>query len=458
MKHVTFRRSIGLFSCLAGALAMMGAAPHSNQAREKKDLQAKLARLAPVELTADVSRLSSGDRQALSRLIEASKYMDPIFLRQVWNGNVDLEKKLEADKSPLGRLRLEWFVRNAGPWSRLDRDEPFIDGVPKEKPSRAGFYPEDLTKAEFESWLKTLSEDQRQAAIGFFTVIDRKDGKLVAIPYSEVYKAWLDPSAKLLKEAADLTTNASLAKFLRSRADAFSSNNYYASDVDWMDIDAPVDPTIGPYEVYEDGIFNYKAAFEAFINVRDDAETSKLGRYSGYLQDIENNLPEDDKYKSPKLGASAPIRVVNEVFAAGDARRGIATAAYNLPNDEKVNKEKGSKRVLLKNVQEAKFEKVLMPIAHVVLPPSAVSQVAFDPFFTHILMHELMHGLGPHNLTVDGKETPVRMQLKDVYSAIEEAKADITGLYAMQYLIDKGELPKSLEKSMYTTYLASMFR
>ena len=234
-------------------------------------------------------------------------------------------KKLEGDKSPLGRLRLEWFVRNAGPWSRLDKDEPFIEGVPKEKPNKAGFYPEDLGKEEFETWLKTLSEPQRNAAIGFFTVIERKDGKLEAVPYSEVYRAWLEPAAKLLKEAADLTTNGSLAAFLKARADAFLSNDYYASDVSWMDIDASIDPTIGPYEVYEDGIYNYKAAFESFVNVRDDIESSKLAKYSAFLQDIENHLPMDDKYKNPKLGTTAPIRVVNEVFTAGDARRGIAT-------------------------------------------------------------------------------------------------------------------------------------
>jgi hypothetical protein len=225
-----------------------------------------------------------------------------------------------------------------------------------------------------------------------------------------------------------------------------------------MELDATIEPTIGPYEVYEDEWFNYKAAFEAFITIKDPAESQKLAKFAGSLQDIENNLPIDPKYRNPKLGALAPIAVVNTVFSAGDANRGVQTAAFNLPNDERVIREKGSKRVMLKNNQEAKFAKVLVPISKVALAGADQSHVAFDAFFTHILMHELMHGLGPHDITVNGRKTTVRQELKETYSAIEEAKADISGLWALQYLIDKGELDKSLQQTMYTTFLASAFR
>jgi hypothetical protein len=255
-----------------------------------------------------------------------------------------------------------------------------------------------------------------------------------------------------------LTTQPTLKAFLTARADAFISNDYYASDVAWMELDASVEPTIGPYEVYEDEWFNFKAGFEAFITVRDDAETKKLESFSGRLQALEDALPIDPKYRNASLGALAPIRVVNVVMASGDANRGVQTAAFNLPNDERVVKEKGSKRVMLKNMQDAKFNVVLVPIGKVALSPADQKNVSFDAFFTHILMHELMHGLGPHNISVGGRTTTVRQELKETYSAIEEAKADVSGLWALKQLADAGHIDAAIAKTMYTTFLASAFR
>src|ERR1041385_226985 len=423
------------------------------------DLARKIARFAPTTLTADTSKLAAKDRQALDKIIAAPKLLDPLFLRQVWSGNDALEKKLQADQSAAGRQRLDYFYINDGPWPPLDNNEPFIDGVPREKPLNANYYPDDMSKDEFNSWVQTLSDADKQEATGFFWLIRRgPDRKLTIIPYSEAYKEYLAPAAALLREAATLTTNATLKNFLNKRADAFASDDYYESDVAWMDLDSPIDVTFGPYETYEDEMFSYKAAFESYVTLRDDAETAKLARFSGHLQELENNLPIDPKYRNPKLGAASPIRVVNEVFASGEGNSGVQTAAFNLPNDERVVKEKGSKRVMLKNVQDAKFNKTLIPISKVVLDPVEQSALAFDSFFTHILCHELMHGLGPHNITVDGQETTVRKQLKELYSAIEEAKADMTGLWALQYMIDHGIIDKSMERTLYTTYLASMFR
>ena len=225
-----------------------------------------------------------------------------------------------------------------------------------------------------------------------------------------------------------------------------------------MELTSAIEPTIGPYEVYEDEWFNYKAAFEAFITVKDPGESAQLQRFAGALQDIENNLPIEPRYRNPRLGAMAPIAVVNTVFSAGDANRGVQTAAFNLPNDERVIREKGSKRVMLKNNQQAKFDKVLVPISRIALGAGDQPQVAFDAFFTHILMHELMHGLGPHDISVAGRATTVRQELKETYSAIEEAKADISGLFALQFLVDQGKLDKKFEETMYTTFLASAFR
>jgi hypothetical protein len=422
-------------------------------------LEAKIKRFAPTEVTANTASLSEGDRKALNKIIEAAKYMDPIFLRQVWSGNVAMEKKLEADHSSEGWLRLHYFRINAGPWSRLDENKPFIPGAPPLKPAEAGYYPDGLTRDDFNSWLKTLPEAEKEKATGFFYVIRRgSDGKLKNVPYSAEYKQFLTPAARLLSEAANLTSNQTLKQFLIKRAQAFASDEYYASDVAWMDLDSPIDVTIGPYETYEDELFGYKAAYEAFVTLRDEAESAKLTRFSTYLQDIENHLPMDPKYRNPKLGAAAPIRVVDEVFAAGDGNRGVQTAAFNLPNDDRVVKEKGTKRVMLKNVQEAKFQQTLIPISNVVLAPEDRKDLSFEAFFTHILAHELMHGLGPHNISVGGRDTTVRLELKDLYSAIEEAKADITGLFALQHLIDQGAVDRALERPMYTTYLASAFR
>jgi hypothetical protein len=416
------------------------------------------ARFAPVDLTADIMSLAPNERHALAKLIEAAKVFDSLFLRQVWAGNESLLLPLVGDSSELGRARLHYFLINKGPWSRLDHNEPFIPGVPP-KPPQGSFYPPDATKSEIESWIGTLPSAERARATGFFTTIRRgPDRRLMAVPYSIEYQPEVGRVAALLREAAGLTAQPTLKRFLDARADALLTNDYYASDVAWMELDASIEPTIGPYEVYEDEWFNYKAAFEAFITVRDDAESARLARFGSELQDIENNLPIDPKYRNPKLGAMAPIRVVNTVFSSGDANRGVQTAAFNLPNDERVIQEKGSKRVMLKNNQDAKFRMVLQPIAKVALTPADQANVSFDAFFTHILMHELMHGLGPHNITVGGRATTVRQELKETYSAIEEAKADVSGLFALQFLVDRGKLDQALSRTMYTTYLASMFR
>ncbi|MDQ6653961.1 MAG: hypothetical protein M3Y84_14625 [Acidobacteriota bacterium] len=423
------------------------------------ELAKKIRRFAPTVLTDNTSRLPANDRKALGKIIEAAKLLDPLFLRQVWSGNDELHEKLKADKTAAGQQRLHYFLINDGPWSRLDNNGPFIDGVPHEKPAQANFYPDDITKDEFNAWLNGLSDPGKEKATGYFYAIRRDaSGKLMTVPYGQEYREFLEPAAKLLREAAALTTNRTLKDFLAKRADAFASNDYYASDVAWMDLDAPIDVTIGPYETYEDELFGYKAAFEAYVTLRDAAESAKLEKFGQYLQELENNLPLDARYRNPKLGASSSMRVVNEVFTSGEGNNGVQTAAFNLPNDERVVKEKGSARIMLKNVQDAKFNKVLIPISRVVLTPAQQQAVSFDAFFTHILMHELMHGLGPHNIKVEGQNTTVRLQLKEMYSSIEEAKADVTGLWALQYLLDKGVIDKQMQRTLYTTYLASMFR
>ena len=423
-------------------------------------LRTMTARFAPADIGADLSALPENERQALARLVEAARIMDGLFLRQVWSGNDALLETLarQTVASPEAADTLHYFLINKGPWSRLDHNKAFVPGVPA-KPEGANFYPAGASKEEVQKWIDSLPASAKPAATGFFTTIRRgPDGRFAAVPYSVEYQGELALAASLLREAAELTAQPTLKHFLTTRADAFISNDYYASDVAWMELDASIEPTIGPYEVYEDEWFNFKAAFEAFVTIRDEAESKQLQVFGSELQGLENALPIDASLRNPKLGALAPIKVVNVVFTAGDGNRGVQTAAFNLPNDERVVKEKGTKRVMLKNVQQAKFKVVLEPIAKVALPEAQQKDVSFDAFFTHILMHELMHGLGPHNIAVGGRQTTVRQELKETYSTIEEAKADVSGLWALKQLADQGKVDKAIARTMYTTFLASSFR
>src|SRR3954468_10519020 len=455
MMTVTFRAAT-IVAAAALAFASLGRGQGS-AAPDTQKLQQMAARFAPTDITADLSKLSDADRRVLARLVEASKIVDALFLRQVWSGNSGLLMELARDDSPAGRARLHYFLINKGPWSRLDHNAPFIAGVPQ-KPAGANYYPESASKADLERWIAALPETERGRAAGFSPVVRRSGPSFSLVPYNVEYQGELAQAAALLRDAAQIATEPTLKAFLTKRADAFLSNDYYDSDVAWMELKGAIEPTIGPYEVYEDELFNYKAAFESFITVRDAAESAKLDKFGGELQDIENHLPIDPQHRNPKLAGLAPLVVVNEIFAAGDANRGVQTAAYNLPNDERVLREKGAKRVMLKNVQDAKFEKTLVPISKVVLSPADQGHLSFDAFFTHIVVHEMMHGLGPHNIVVNGRQTTVRQEMKEASSFLEEAKADISALFALQHMIDKGVVPASLERPLYTTFLASTFR
>jgi hypothetical protein len=458
---------------MAAAAEPPAAAPAPATAAQ---LHAMSKRYAPVDLKADTSALSAGDRVATAKLIEAAKIVDVLQLRQRWAGNEALWAALKKDTTALGRARLDVFWLNKGPWSILDDHRSFMPAsyagiaIPAQKPPGGNFYPENAGKAALEGWMNGLPKPDKEQAQWFFTVIrggedNLSDNTFAIVKYSDAYRPELQKLAALLKEAAAATDNASLKKFLTLRAEAFLSNDYLASDFAWMDLDAPVDVTIGPYETYNDELFGYKAAFEAYVNVRDEEGTRKLDFFGKHLQELEDNLPLDPKYRNPKVGAIAPMVVVNQVYGAGDGNMGVQTAAYNLPNDERVIRQRGSKRVMLKNVQEAKFAATLKPITALVLRPADRKDLDFDSFFTHILAHEIMHGLGPHATTgKDGQPSTPRQDLKDAYSTIEEAKADVTGLWALAYMMDKGQLKDSLgqgkaaERKLYNTFLASAFR
>ncbi len=417
-------------------------------------LDAKVAQYAPAELRADVSALPESEQQALDKLIAAARLMDPIFDQQAWIGTTTLRKQLARDGAPLAKAQLEYFDLMRGPWDRQDHFAPFA--IERPHPPGAGFYPEDRTAEEFKKWVSEHPAD-RAAFESLTTVITRGSIDLRATPYSQAYKQWLDPAAALLLEAAALTQNASLKKFLTSRAAAFASDDYYQSDKDWMDLDSPVEITIGPYETYEDELFGLKAAFEAFVTVSDPKASADLARFKNYLPDMEQHLPLPDEMKT-KRGSESPIRVVDLVYTAGDARKSVQTIAFNLPNDEKVRAEKGAKKVLLRNLIATKFNVIMRPIGERVLVGEQVQHLDDQAFFQEVLFHELSHSLGPAFTTVDGKQVDVRLALEGSYSALEEAKADVMGAYNVLYMIERGEFPKEMREKLLVSYFAGLFR
>jgi hypothetical protein len=402
------------------------------------------------EIKYDESLLNENQKKVVENLYYASKIMDDLFFSQVYSKNYEIRDQLKSENEK------KYFDIMFGPFDRLDHNRPFISETIK--PLGANFYPEDMTMEELNQWIKNHPEDEA-AFSSEFTVIRRKNDKLIAIPYSAFYKDKLKNAADYLNKAAEFTENESLKKYLTTRIAAFLSNDYYESDMAWMDLkDHTIEVVIGPYEVYEDELFNYKAAFESFVTIVDPEESKKLAVFGSYLNDIERNLPIDDKHKNFNRGSESPIVVVQEVYSAGDSKAGVQTLAFNLPNDERVREAKGSKKVMLKNVHEAKFEKLLYPIAEVVLDPEQIKYVTFDGFFNHTLMHEMSHGVGPGKIIKDGKNTEVRKELKETYSKLEECKADVLGMYNNIFMIKKGVYPETFANENWVTFLAGTFR
>jgi len=415
----------------------------------EQGLSARLSKFVPVEITADDSHLAASERAALGHLVEAARLMHPIFVRQAWVMNPQMEQDFTGAAK-------EMFAIHRGPWDRLD-EECWLPDCDVPRTDTAGYYPPDMTKEEFEGW--TTDGTSKTDAESLFTMVVRdEDSGLRAVPYSKFFQRYLEPAAEHLRAAADATTNESLARFCRSRADAFLSDDYYQSDMDWMDLDSVVEITIGPYETYEDRMFGYKAAYEAFVTIADPEASAALARYKNELPAMEAALPIPDHMKNPNRGTESPIRVVDVVFTAGDTRSGVQTIAFNLPNDERVRESKGSKKVLLRNVIQAKYDAILEPIAKKLVVESQLPFIDALAFSNQTLFHELSHGLGPGKIVKDGRETEVRLELKELYSPLEEAKADIMGVWTQLFVMDKGMLDAERRKFLYPTWLAGLFR
>jgi hypothetical protein len=418
------------------------------------DLAARAETYAPVEIAPDLSGLSSSQRAVLDELVAAARIMHDLFRVQATPCYDAIAARVAAYDGPEAATLQRYFRINAGPWDRQLGLEPFLGG--REHPDGANYYPRDLTRAD-----RDVIQSGEAGLDSLYTMVRRdENGDVVAIPYSAFFAPGLQQAAAHLRRAAELTENATLASFLEARAEAFLSDDYYASDLLWMDVDAVVEATIGPYEVYEDRLFGYKAAFEAFITVTDPEQSARLARFKDELPWLEANLPLADEDKNLDRGSESPIRVVDLVFSAGDTRAGVQTIAFNLPNDERVREAKGSKKVMLRNMMDAKFQKILQPIAGVLVAEDQQDLVTSESFFLHTLWHEMSHGLGPGKLEIDGRQTEVRLELKDTYATIEEAKADVMGEWDILRLHAAGRdyFPDEIVRQQPATFLAGMFR
>lgn len=441
MKHrLLFSIALALFfSC-----GMKDKKENMLQSSSVDSVQAMLDKYTIVRLTTDLSALSENYRQMIPLLIDAAQIMDGLF----WEQALSIPK--EEFLAGIADEKLRRFAEiNYGPWDRLDGNKPFIPGF-GEKPKGANYYPVDMDSAEFAA----LADERKK---GQYTLIRRdSQGKLMVIPYHEAYKVKLEKAAALIRQAAALSEDAGLKNYLLLRADALLTDNYKPSDFAWMDMKSnPIDFVVGPIETYEDQLNGYKAAFEAYVLVKDMEWSKKLEKYAAFLPELQKNLPVDAKYKKEMPGTDADLNAYDAIYYAGDCNSGSKTIAINLPNDEEVQLKKGTRRLQLKNVMRAKFEKILLPIAQELIDPSQIKHITFDAFFSTVMFHEVAHGLGIKN-TINGKGT-VREALREHASALEEGKADILGLYMITQLHQKDEIEGALE-DYYVTFLAGIFR
>jgi hypothetical protein len=416
----------------------------------------RVAQFAPVTLDFDASLLDERQKRVMRRLVEASDHLDAIYRLQVWRGNADPEAVLPDADSPGAAEIRDYYELMYGPWDRISEEEPFVPGVGP-KPAGAGSYPEDMTKEEFEEWIG-LNRGDAAAFTSYYTVIERDNGGLRAVPYSQAFVDQLEAAAAALRDAAEHADNPSLERFLRLRAESFLTDDYFDSEIAWMRLeDNLIDPTIGPYEVYEDGLFGYKASFESFIGFKDPEASALLAGLAARLPALERALPIPDEHKYLDRDFTSPISVIDLVYGAGETRPGVQTIAFNLPNDPRVRETEGSKKVMLRNVIRAKFETNLKPIAEQVLIPEQASRIGFDSYFTRILVHELAHGLGPDYVTGDPDLT-VNKALQEHYSALEEAKADAVGTHSLGVLVESGDYSRDFYEEVLIDHVADMFR
>ncbi|HKL09064.1 MAG TPA: hypothetical protein VJ896_09830 [Bacteroidales bacterium] len=431
-----------LFSVMIAAVIITSCGSPEKEANT--DMQKKLDEYAEVELTSDISHLTDNQKEMLGYLFEAAQLMDDIFWQEAYGNKEEL---LNSISDPAARK----FVKiNYGPWERLNDNKPFIEGF-EEKPAGANFYPSDMTKEAFEA----LDANDKTS---LYTLVRRDEkGELYTIPYHQAFNKETKKAVELIRKAAELAEDEGFKKYLNLRAQALETDEYYESDVAWMEMKSnDIDFIVGPIENYEDALYGYKAAHESFILIKDKEWSKKLDKFAAFLPQFQEDLPVPQEYKNETPGSDSDLGAYDAVYYAGDCNAGSKTIAINLPNDEQVRLDKGSRKLQLKNSMQAKFDQILVPISNIVIHPEQRKHVKFDAFFENTMFHEVAHGLGLGN-TIDGEQT-VREALKEYYTSIEEGKADILGLFIVDKLYEMGELTSGEVMDNYVTFMAGIFR
>lgn len=437
--------SLALLGCSQEPAPVEKAQSEAPEVELVADAKSRLDIYYPMDLTADLSHLSERQRHVVELLIEASEIMDDLFWQQAYGASASSLLNRISDENVKNFAAI-----NYGPWDRLNNDKPFLTGF-GEKPAGANFYPSDMTKEEFE-------QAEFEGKIDLYTLVRRNDqGELYAVPYNEAYRSQLEKAAALLREAAEFAEDEGFKNYLTMRADAFLSNDYQPSDFAWMDMtNNDIDVVIGPIESYEDQLYGYRAAFESYVLIKDLEWSEKLAVYAQYLPELQQNLPVATEYKAEVPGAGAQLNAYDVVYYAGHSNAGSKTIAINLPNDEEVQLQKGTRRLQLKNAMRAKFDAIMLPISDELIVPEQRQHITFDAFFANTMFHEVAHGLGIKNLV--GQSGTVREALKEHASALEEGKADILGLYMVTQLLEAGVITEGVLEDYYTTFLAGIFR
>jgi len=421
--------------------------------QEAQQIAQRMQKYVLTPMPFDASQYTAQEKELLRTLVEVGKLADEIFWRQTYHNNIALRDQIVKTRSEDDPVR-KFFFMQAGPYDRLDHNAPFMD-VPQ-KPATAGFYPQDMSKEEFEKWIADHPED-KEAFLSPYTAIRRQGGRLIAVPYHEAYKEFINPMVEKLRHAATLTPSQDFKKYLLSKAEALLTDKYFQTDVDGIDLKgSKFDMVLGPFEVYEDELNNVKASYEASVEIVDLEESAKLDVYTKHLAELENFLPYPDQYKNKTAGLTAAFAIVRDIYRGGDIRVGYQPVAANLPNDPEVHAKKGSKKTFWKNVLEARMNQIIAPIGKRLIAENQVQHMTPQGLFEFVLLHEIAHGLGPRY--VQGTTTPVNVALRDLYSWIEENKADIAGLHSLRYLREHGIINENMRNQHYVSYLGSIFR
>lgn len=419
-----------------------------------------ISQYVPYDMPFDATRMNEPDKTILKKLVQASAYVDSIYWLQTSEYGIHLRDSLEQiQNDPYEQKLLTLILRNAGPFEQLNDYKTFVGN----QSYYAGdeLYPRGMTSEQFDAYIALLPKEEQEKFMYPYTVIQSDEkGGYKAVPYHEEYKQYITPIVELLKECADLTDNASFAKFLRLKAEALTTDNYFDADVAWIDMkDNTLDMVFGPFETYSDGIKGVKAKYEASIEIVDQVESKKLDVYIKYLPELEENLPIPEEYKTPVKGLSAKFIIVRDVIRTGEAATGYQAVATNLPNDPEVHKKKGTTKTFWKNMFEARFNAIIKPVSMKLIDESQLPYLSTEGFFQFVLMHEICHAIGPREVKVGLKKgTPCNAAIGPNYSPLEECKADIAGLLSLKYLMDKGIVDVNKTKNFYVSFLGSLFR